>query len=288
MAEQKGELRLYLRATQIGTTASREFKDDKRRVVRAIYYTGGGGTEGPYVEELLREQSIHVYTYDEYDCRIRSESYAPGMKLTQTAEVRCLAGTAIPQFTIARDARSVKQVETRHTAAGGTRTVLYFDGDGEKVIAIKGDTPTDVDLTHGWGEDVSGFACGIAANREKGLQEDLHVSVTIKNISYRSEGRLMVSPVKLELLDSAGRLVEPKAEYKNHQNEARSEKCHGGWGVPFAGKSQWLPGYALGEQYDQLAPGKYSVTVTQCLSAKRGLLISNTIHLEVEGATNSK
>jgi len=35
----KGELRLYERATQIGTVANREFKDDKGRVVKVIYYT---------------------------------------------------------------------------------------------------------------------------------------------------------------------------------------------------------------------------------------------------------
>jgi hypothetical protein len=165
---------------------------------------------------------------------------------------------------------------------------LHFDSDGDKVIAIQGDTPTDVDLTHGWGEEVNGFACGIAANREKGLQEDLNISVTIKNISDRSEAGLMVSNFKVELKDSAGRLVEPKATYKNQENETPAEECRGGFGVPFAGRSQWLPGYALGEQYDRLAPGRYSITVTHCLSARRGLLISNTIYLEVEGKKNSR
>jgi hypothetical protein len=288
VAEQKGELHLYHRATQIGTTAIREVKDDRGRVFKAIYYTGGGGMEGPYLEELLREQSVHVYTYDDHDCRIRSESYEPGMKLTRTAEARCFDGTATPKLTTARDARNIKQVETRHTANGGTRTVLHFDSDGEKVIAIRGDTPTDVDLTHGWGEEVSGFASGIAANREKGLQEDLNISVTIKNISGRREGGVMVSHVKVELKDSAGRLVEPKATYKNQGNETTSEECGGGFGVPFVGRSQWLPGYALGEQYDRLAPGRYSITVTHCLSARRRLLISNTIYLEVEGKKNSR
>jgi hypothetical protein len=285
VSEQQGELRLYDRATQIGTTANREFTDDKGRVIKHIYYTGGSsGINGPYHEELLREQSIHVYAYDEYGCRIRSENYAPGMKLSSTAEVRCLDGTATPQLTTVRDARGVKQFENRHTASGGTRTRLYLDHDGEKLIGIIGDTPTDVDLSHGWGAEVGGFAIGVAANRERGRQGDLQVSVTIKNVGDLSDGALMVSLVRVELKDSAGRLIEPKAAYKNRGEVTNSEECSGGWGVPFPGRSQWLPSYDLGEQYEPLSPGKYSFTVTHCLSGNRGLLISNTIYLEVEGA----
>jgi len=289
VTEQKGELRLYDMATQIGTTAMREFKDDKGRVVKTIYYTGGGGgINGPYLEELLSEQSIHVYAYDEYGCRIRSEHYAPGMKLSSTGEVRCLDGTATPQLTTVSDARGVKQFETRHTPSGGTRTRLYLDHDGEKVIGIIGDTPTDVDLAHGWGEEAGGFAIGVAANRERGRQQDLQVSVTIKNAADRSESALMVSLVRVELKDSAGRLIEPKAAYKNRGEVTNSEECSGGWGVPFLGRSQWLPSYDLGEQYEPLSPGKYSFTVTHCLSANRGLLISNTIYVEIERATKSR
>jgi len=82
VSDPKSELRLYSRATQIGTTASREFKDDKGRIVKVIYYTGGGSFGGPYREELLREQSIRSYTYDDHNCRIRGERYEPGMKLS--------------------------------------------------------------------------------------------------------------------------------------------------------------------------------------------------------------
>jgi len=287
--EQKGELRLYYRATQIGTTGNREFKDNKGRVVKTIYYTGGSaqGSDsiaGPYFEELLHEQSIHLYTYDDHDCRTKSMTYLPGMKLTRTTEVRCLDGTKTPQFSTVRDERGVKISEEIHTANGGTGTVLHFDSGGETVIAFSGETPTGVDLPHGWGKEVSGFASGIAASRDKGPQKDLRVSVTIKNISGRSKADLMVSLVKVELKDSAARLFEPKP---NQNVGVRTEECVGGFGVPAIGISQWLPGFDLGEQYDPLAPGRYSLTVTHCLSANRGLLISNTIFLEVEGKANS-
>jgi hypothetical protein len=67
-------------------------------------------------EDLLREQSIHTYTYDDHDCRIKSESYEPGMKLSRTEDVRCLDGTATPRLTTIRDARGVKQAETSHNS----------------------------------------------------------------------------------------------------------------------------------------------------------------------------
>ncbi len=286
VAEQQGELRIYDRATQINTVANREFKDQRGRVIKVIYYTGGGGGfEGPYSEELLREQSIRVYTYDEHDCRVRSENYEPGMKLTSTVEVQCLAGTRTPGLTTTRDARGIKQAEVKHDAKGSTQTTLYFDADGHKVIAIDGDTPPDVDLAHGWGKVSGGFACGIAANREKGRQEDLHVWVTIKNISYRTEEVLMVSPVLVELKDSAGRLIEPKAEYEGDGNKIQSGACptYMSQGAPRAGESDLLRSYALGERYHRLTPGTYSMTVKHCLPTMRGLLVSNTILFEVEG-----
>ena len=288
VAEPKGELRLYGRATQIGTVASREFKDDKGRVVKVIYYTGGGSFEGPYREDLLREQSIHTYTYDDHDCRIKSESYEPGMKLKRTEEVCCLDGTATPRLTTVRDAHGVKQAETRHKANGGPPTELFFDSDGDKVVAINGGVPTDVDLAHGWGTEVAGFACGIAANRERGTQDDLRVWVTIKNISHDANGVVMISPVLVELKDITGRVVERKAPYRKQENETQSEGCptYLAQGAPFAGRSQLQPGFALGEQYDRLAPGKYSITVTYCVSAVPGPLVSNTILLEVEGREN--
>lgn len=285
VAEPIGELRLYERATQIGTVASREFKDNKGRVVKVIYYTGGGSFEGPYREDLLREQSIHNYTYDDHDCRIKSESYSPGMKLSRTEEVHCLDGTATRSLTTVRDARGIKQAEIRHTANGGTQTELYFDSDGDKVVAINGEVPADVNLTHGWGELLNGFVCGIAANRERGRQEDLNVIVTIRNISHDMKGVVMISPVLVELKDNTGRVIERKPAYGIPKDDARSEGCptYLSQGAPSAGRSQLQPGFTLGEQYDRLAPGKYSLTITYCVSAVSGLLVSNTILLEVEG-----
>jgi hypothetical protein len=289
VAEPKGELRLYGRATQVGTVANREFKDGKGRVVKVIYYTGGGSSfQGPFREELLREQSISTYTYNDQGCRIRSEVFKPGMKLSRTDNVRCHDGTATPRLTTISDARGVKQAEIRHKANGSTQTELLFDSFGDKVVAINGEVPTDVDLLHGWGEELGGFACGIAANRERGRQEDLEVHVTIKNISHDAEGVVMISPVLVELKDITGRVVERKSAYRKDENKTQSEGCptYMNQGAPFAGRSQPQTGYGLGEQYDRLAPGTYSITIAYCVSGERGLLVSNTILLEVEGHEN--
>lgn len=283
LPEPKGELRLYGRATEVGTTASREFKDDKGRIVKVIYYTGGGSFEGPYREELLREQSIRSYAYDDHNCRIKGESYEPGMKLIRTEEVRCFEGTAIPSLTTARDERGTKQVETRHTASGSTQTVLYFDKDGDKVVAINGELPTDADLAHGWGEMFGGFACGIAATPEKGRQKEMRVHATIKTVSH-ANGGVMISPVLVELKDLSGRVIERKATRTSQENKTESEGCPTfmSQGAPFAGRAQPQIGYELGEEYDRLAPGKYSITITYCVAGMAGRLVSNTIPLEVE------
>lgn len=294
VAELKGELRLYEWATQIGTVAIRELKDDKGRVVKAIYYTGGGDSEGrpygngPYREDLLREQSIQTNTYDDHDCRVKTKIYEPGMTLSRTAEVRCFTGTATPELTINRDMRGIRQSEVRHNAHGGTQTQLYFDDDGRKVVAINGETPTDVDIVHGWGEPLTGFACSIAANREKGRQEQVNVSVTIKNINHDADGVAMMAPVLMELKDSAGQVIQRKTRYAEPANEGQANGCPTcmNQGAPFAGRAQPQIGFALGEEYDPLAPGRYSMTVTYCVSGVPGRLTSNTILLEVEGREN--
>jgi hypothetical protein len=288
VAEPKGELRLYPRATQIGTVASRTFKDDRGRAVKVIYYTGGGSLEGPYREDLLREQSIHLFSYDNHNCQIKRETYEPGMRLSRTEEVRCLDGTATPNLTTVYNARGIRQAETRHTASGSTQTVLHFDIGGNKVVAINGALPIDTDLASGWGMVFSGFACGIAANREKGRQEELEVNVSIKNISHNGIAVVMISPVLVELKDSSGRVIERKAAYRTSESNTQFDACptYMNQAAPYVGRSQERPGYGLGEQYDRLAPGKYTLTITHCVSGVPGRLVSNTIPLEVEGREN--
>lgn len=283
----RGELRLYEMATQIGTTASRTFRDAKGRVVKTVYYTGGGGDglRGPFREELLREQSVETSAYDEHDCRVRGARYAPGMKLVHTSEVRCRKGTDTPEHSVVRDARGRRASETRHDEDGGARTSLFFGDDGERVIAVDGDTPADADLADGWGDAVGGFALGIAAKRMGGRQDELSVSVTVKNLSQAAEGVVMHSPLAFELRDASGRLVAPKPEWLPAQSGPVPGQCPAlaGRGAPSAGESDYVATDGLRDLFPPLAPGRYTLTYKYCLSTTHLPLVSNTISLEVAG-----
>lgn len=281
--EQRSELHIYDEPTSAGTVAHREFKDSKGRVVKSIIYTGGGPA-APYREELLREYLIGVSKYGADDCAVKGETYWPSMKLKSTVEAKCWPGTATPQLTTMRDARGVRTQEVRHKPEGGEQTVLLFDAKGEKVIAIKWETPTDVDLAHGWGEEAGGFACGIAANRERGRQEDIEVSVTVKNISFKEDRVSAISPFAVELKDSAGRLIEPKAEFAAEEAKIAPNTCPPSGGGSYVGQSDPLTSYRLGERYDRLAQGKYEMTVKLCSPVISGLLVSNSVLLEIEAS----
>jgi hypothetical protein len=281
-----GDLRIYHRATQIGTTAMRTFRDAKGRVVKTIYYTGGGGglVEGPYQEELLREQSIETVAYDEHDCRASGANYAPGMRLLRTWEVRCRKGTNVPEHSAARDPSGRLVSETWHNKDGGTASSRFFGADGERVIAVDGKTRADVDLTDGWGETVGGFALGIAANRTGGRQEEMSVWVTVKNLTH-AEGVVDFAPLAFELRDAAGRLVEPHPDWAPRQSGPAPGQCPalGGQGAPFVGQTDYVATDSLRDIFRPLAPGKYTLTYKYCLSTTHLPLVSNTIVFEVRG-----
>jgi hypothetical protein len=279
---QTSQLHIYDRPTQAGTVADREFRDSKGRVVRSVVYTGGG--PAPYREELLRVYLISIAKYGANDCVVRAATYWPGMILKSMIEGTCWPGTANPKLIVVRDAHGVRTQETRYKAEAGKKTVLLFDATGEKVIAIKSQTPDDVNLAHGWGNEVGGFACGIAANRERGLQEDMELFVTVKNINFRRDRVSMVSPLVAELKDSAGRVVGPKAELAAKEAKISPNTCPPFSELPLVGESLLLTSSRLSERYDRLAPGKYEMTVRLCSPVISGLLISNTLLLEIEAA----
>jgi hypothetical protein len=277
---QTSQLTIYDRPTQAGTVADRIFKDSKGRVVKNVLYTGGG--PAPYHEELLRVYSISIAKYGPNDCVVRAANYWPGMILKSMMEGTCWPGTATPKLSVFRDAHGVRTQETRRKAEAGKSTILLFDATGEKVIAIKSLTPDDVDLVHGWGNEVGGFACGIAANRERGRQEDIELFVTVKNIRFRRDRVSTISLLAVELKDSTGRLIGPKAEFAVRESKITPTACPPFSEVPVIGESQLLISYRLGDRYDRLQPGKYEMTVRICSPVISGLLISNTISLEIE------
>ncbi len=286
--ERQGELRIYPRETQIGTVALREFKNEQGSVVKIIFYTQLNLSARPFREELLREQSIKTFDYDEHNCNIKTQSYEPPLKLIAVDEVRCFERTATPSLTTRRSSQGVREAEIRHTSTGSRRTILFFDHQGEKVISMVGELPTDIDLANGWGAIVSGFAAGIASNREKGRQRDLKLSATIKNVNNNDDG-VMVAPIGIELTDEAGRVIQPKAGYATNPHGVGADgECpsHMKQGAPRAGWAQSQIGVQVGEQYRKLAPGRYSFTVTYCVQGTAQRLISNSISFEVQEGQN--
>ena len=280
--EPRGELHIYPRMTQIGIVANREFKDHKGRVVRVVYYGYDDYSTNNFREELLRERSSRTFEYDEYGCPIKSKSYDRLLNLTAVEEVRCSNGTAIPVLTTRRNSSDIRQRETRHTETGSAKTILEFDSTGEKVIGITGEFPEDTDLVHGWGNVLNGLAVGIAANRESGAQQDLSVNVTIKNVDNDSSD-LMLSPVLFELKHSNGQVIQEKMFRLSNSNKIESGACPGymRMGAPRAGRALILYSLNLGELYDPLPPGKYSMTITYCVAKDLERLVSNTIQIEV-------
>ena len=286
--ERQGELRIYPRETQIGTVALREFKNEKGSVVKIIFYTQLDLSARPFREELLREQSIRTFDYDEHNCNIKTQSYEPPLKLIAVDEVRCFEGTATPSLTTRRSSHGVREAEIRHTSTGSRRTVLFFDHKGEKVVSIVGELPTDTDLANGWGAILSGFAAGIASSREKGRQKDLQLLATIKNVNNNDEG-VMIAPIRIELTDEAGRVIQPRAGYATNPHGVGADgECpsHMNQGAPRAGRAQSHVGVQVDEQYEKLAPGRYSFTVTYCVQGTAQRLISNAISFEVEESQN--
>ena len=278
--EPKGELRIYPRATQIGTVANREFKDHKGRVIKVIYYTYTGIPETNFSEERLREQSSRTYEYDEYSCPVKSESYDQQRNLIFAEEVRCVERTATPSLTTVRNPQGIKQRETRHTDTGSAQTVLQFDSSGEKVIGIIGELPRDTDLLHGWGNVVHGLALGIASIRERGPQQDLEVYVTVKNID-NGPGIAMISPIEIELKDAGGQVIQESSPQFNQPQQSGECPTYLKMGVPRQGLGLILYSLNLRERFNPLPPGKYSLTLTYCVSEKPERLVSNTIQIEV-------
>src|SRR5262245_11223658 len=77
------ELQIYGFPTQIGTVAMRTIRDQNGRISKEIYYALKDlHNRSPYTEDMLQEQSIVVYRYDDKGRQIASEHYDQGMILT--------------------------------------------------------------------------------------------------------------------------------------------------------------------------------------------------------------
>jgi hypothetical protein len=90
--------------------------------------------------------------------------------------------------------------------------------------------------------------------------------------------------VLFELKHSNGQVIQEKMFRLSNSNKIESGACpnYMRMGAPRAGRASILYSLSLGEMYDPLPAGKYSITITYCVSQDLERLVSNTIQIEVK------
>ena len=280
-ADAGGKLTIYGMMTQVGIVAKREFLDGQRRVYKTIYYAAPqhtGSPTGPYFEKDLQARSVVVNFYDEFSCVVREERSEPPGRLASTIERKCVFGTAIPEQTIYRNHRGIRERQTTKT---GT---LHFSSDGKKVVAMNASLPQKTDLVNGWGRKEGGMAIGIAVNQPKGRQQELTIYQTTKNIDRSSDKTIWISPLEYELTHSSGRVIPYRGTLNNRgQKIPNVENCPGMYAIsaPRPGTAQSGGPIALLDHYDPLPIGEYRFKMKLCVSGASQPLVSNMITFEV-------
>jgi hypothetical protein len=141
--------------------------------------------------------------------------------------------------------------------------------------------PIDIDLVHGWGNVSNGLALGIAPNLESGPQQETEVYVSVKNIDHDSS-IVMVSPILMELKDADGQVIQENPVRANQSQSSGECPTYLQLQAPGEGRVLIQYSFSLGERYNPLPPGKYSLTLTYCMSDVPQRLVSNTIQLEMK------
>jgi len=278
------ELKIYGFPTQVGTVAMRTIRDQNGRISKEIYYAlKGFHTRGPYTEDMLQEQSIVVYRYDDQGRQIAREKYAPGMILDFRWGIRHEDHEKRREVKYTKD--GVREYEIRFVA---NRSVshLYYDKSGNYLRAIEGMIPEDIDLPFGWGEPEDGLACGITLSKAKSDIDDsptLALYVNLKNSGAHEAYIFQLPDAEIELRYSNGALVKEDVEFaKKRYDPLQKHRQLYGQGLKTNEAGHVSPAYELNTRYGRLAPGRYSVRVKQRVIEKGLWLISNTIEFKVD------
>jgi hypothetical protein len=278
------ELQIYSFPTQVGTVARRTIRDQNGRISKVIYYAlKGNFNQRPYTEDMLQEQSIEVYRYDDQGVQIAREHYAPGMILDFRWEIRHEDHEKRREVKYTKE--GVREYEIRYLA---NRSVshLYYDKSGNYLRAIQGMIPEDIDLPFGWGESEDGLACGITLSKAKSSIDDspaLALYVNVKNIGAHEAYISQLPEAEIELRYSNGALVKEGAEFaeKRYDPLQKHRELYG-QGLKTNEAGHVYPAYELNTRYGRLAPGRYAVRVKQRVIEKGLWLISNTIEFTVD------
>ncbi|MCF6286313.1 MAG: hypothetical protein L3K26_14150, partial [Candidatus Hydrogenedentes bacterium] len=299
--EDSGKLSIYSSETSVGTVAKRVFLDEKGRDWKVIHYRRrwpwANGKYPPRPrknleslgEKDLEAVFVRIRLYDEMGRVRRVENRSPEMVLLGTWDT-LYSGDA--KTSVHRTSVGIRTYEVRRIP-GREVSHLYFDDSGERLVALKGLLPDDVDLADGWGEDTGGLACGIGVNRTQGTLGDISVSVTINNrtghdadiVSCRAYHVLQV-----ELRNAGNSIVQQDVEklserdaYLTRINSYAKENMQ----TLRPNCAATYENFELGDWYSDLPADTYYLTVKRRAAEKGFVLTSNTLKLAIQdsGAT---
>lgn len=276
-APDAGDLKIYDFVTQIGTVASRTFRDSAGRVSRIIYYTSHKLTANKLdalQQADLRPQSMELYYYNDNGQRRKLEKFDGNQKLTYIVWFEYGPdGTLVRQWQTSPE--GIKSSETRF-ASGRKATEVEFDATGKHVVTMRGVVQPDIDLPHGWGDAVNGAACGIALTRERGRLDEIQVRLNLRTVPVSPPFQMgvvnAVPDARMLLRDAAGNDI-PEAGGSRHSRQ---------WHLPGTEVGHLVPGYPLAERFPGLPKGRYTLRVQLTVPDLGMTLLSNEVAFVVE------
>lgn len=275
--DQGGELTFYSSQSSIGIVASRIFRDEEGRVTKAVYYGLRpelfGKVEAPYTEQMVFVDKVDLYAYDGQGREIRHECYAGDMRLLSVAETAYDDEGERSTITC----RNAAGVRTRESRRPGSRKgcTLHFDTTGEGLVGIEGVVPEDIDLVHGWGKDMHGLSCGLAAERSSGTLAEIVIRATVRNRGAVADE--ITSGRRIILLDADERVVPPKDERAQDRRDDQT------WRESIdPGTARMVVQGELARWYSDVEPGDY-ILILVCRDSEGDYsVVSNQLAITIE------
>jgi beta-lactamase regulating signal transducer with metallopeptidase domain len=309
----EGELIWLSSMSQTGTEARRVKRNPEGQAVQEIFYqtdymklgkalgvaTGESGGPipmdpkkwGPNPEQYLRVQHSVRRQYNSQWLENRTEYFTSNGELFNTDVIE-YGEDKRPVKTIRLDARGLKETERRHNPDTG----ISFDPSGEKVIALSGVIPKDVDLAYGWGPVKQGLAIGIAPGRPlypynwtpwtKLAKMPNLIFLTLKNQSNKEEkySDSHFSRLSFELKDNRGNVVPLSLsnQQKKRIDAEKENTIQNNLTSIQAGHAIEQEHY-LANWYRTLPAGDYTLRIKWRLKPDGVELVSNTLPFHTEG-----
>ena len=288
-ASEAGQLRIYPQLTGMGTAANRMFLDKEGFPTKAILYKPRDPeAEPPFTEQMLIPAEVVRFEYDRQLRKpVRTAEYTPEMELTRIRETSYDKEGKVKSI-VYRDGKGRLQEESLGQGPPESISHRFYNVTGKKLIAVKYVLPDDMDLAYGWGPEHDGLQCGIAPDRESGKLEEIKIWVTVKNTSQKPKklGRgLQYRILQMELRNADGNVVPQDAERIAERTEKlKFEPGADGYRLTIRpGLAQASSqGYALSDWYQDLQPGRYTLTIRRRAGGKDFSLLSNTVTILIQ------